>query len=151
MKTIYLILLVLCFPLISNAEDNRIQTYLDYESAYLDNNAREVSKWLPDDFELVQTLHIPDYGPDSIKASKRQLLANMRNTGPSKFPRSSAKNVSIENIDSDSFCATSSTTSKTKVSGRDYLEKEVRKACFKNIERHMIVTRHSIDVFFEPI
>ena len=131
--------------------DNEVQSYLDYEKAYLNNDASKISKWLVDDFVIIETLHIPGYEPDAMKTSKQKLLQGMRGAGPSTFPRSSAETVKIEDKSEKGFCAESSTKTKTVVAGKNYLEKEIRNVCFEEGKTNWLVTKHSIDVFFEPI
>lgn len=51
--------------------------YLAFESDYLSNKSNSVKLWLRDDAVLIQTLHVPGMGSDSLNVSKLQLLNSM--------------------------------------------------------------------------
>jgi hypothetical protein len=146
------LLAMLCVALCSTAfaaDVDRAQVYLDFQAAYLSNNAKKVGRWLASDVSLSQTLHIPGYGPDSIQTTRDQLLSSMkgskrRNTTP--MPKKD--DVTVEPGDDSSFCASAATTVETVVSGKRYDEREVRRTCFRWLEDSWAVLSHDINVYY---
>jgi len=125
------------------------QIYLDFESAYMSNDAGRISEWLAENYEIKQTLHIPGVGPDYRPVSKEQLIASMNRTGkPSSFPRSERDSVIIIENEQHKFCGTSKTLNKTIVRGKDFEEKEERRVCFDYRDGRYFAVEHTIDVFF---
>ena len=130
-------------------EDKLKDTYIEFESAYMSNNADQFSAWLAEDYEIKQTLHIPGVGPDYRPVSKEQLIASMKKTGrPNTLPRSELAAVSIEIISESKFCGSSATITQTKVSGKYYKEEEKRKVCFYLAGGRYIAVEHTIDVYY---
>ena len=143
------ILMLLVLSTVAIANENQKQIYLEYESAYMSNDADRFSEWLSQEYTIKQTLHIPGVGPDYRPVTKEQLVAGMRKVGrPSSFPRSDSANVSIEQKGEMEFCGRSSTKTQTKVRGKDYEEKEKRKVCFRKEGGKYLAIEHTIDVYF---
>jgi len=131
------------------ASDENKRVYIEFEAAYMSNDADRFSEWLAEDYEIKQTLHIPGVGADYRPVTKEQLIASMRRNGkPSSFPRSEQSTVIIETKDETKFCGSSSTENQTKVRGKDYQEKEKRKVCFRKDGNRFLAVEHSIDVYF---
>ncbi len=142
-------LLLLAVSGASASDTDLRQIYLDFESAYMNNDADRFSEWLAENYEIKQTLHIPGIGPDYRPVTKEQLIASMRNIGkPSSFPRSEIDSVVITENDQKNFCGASETFNKTIVRGKDYEEKEERRVCFYYRDGRYFVVEHTIDVFF---
>jgi hypothetical protein len=138
-------------PIISVAteREGRIDTYLNFERAYMNNDVREFEPWLAKSYEIRQTLHIPGVGSDTRPVTKEQLLSSMKAVGkPSTMPRSVPESVEIEDLETG-FCATSSTVNETTVSGEAYEEKEVREVCFEPHKDSYKAYKHTIDVYFK--
>jgi hypothetical protein len=133
-------------------EKDRIGIYLDFEEAYMSNNAYKLNAWLSDNYKVTQTLHVPGIGSDSRTVSKEQLLAAMKSIGrPSEFPRSTETNTVIESVSENAFCASSTTTNQTVVGGKDYEEKEVRRVCFSGEGEKYLATSHKIDIYYREL
>ncbi len=134
------------------AESNKVSVYLQFEEAYMSNDASLFAPWLSEDYKIRQTLHIPGVGADTRPITKEQLLAGMKQVGkPSSMPRSKAAETVIESSNEISFCATSNTVNQTVVGGKNYEEKEIRKVCFDKINEDYKVTVHNIDVHYSAL
>lgn len=147
------LIIALIIPMLSVAEerDSRVETYLSFEIAYMNNNVQEFKPWLAKSYKIEQTLHIPGVGADTRPVTKRQLLSSMQAVGkPSTMPRSDAESVEIQAVNSG-FCAVSRTINETTVSGEAYEEKEVREVCFENHKGSYKAYKHSIDVYFRKM
>lgn len=140
----------IALPVLAQSDETAFRrVYLDFESAYLSNNAEAVDKWLSPDVRLSQTLHIPSGETDTVKASRAQLIASMqKQKAPNKTPRSKAENVRITAV-SDGFCGTSETKAEVVVTAKLHEEREVRKVCFKSAASGYQVTEQTIDVFYK--
>ncbi|WP_123421766.1 hypothetical protein [Gallaecimonas pentaromativorans] len=148
----HLLWIVALLSTFAQAGDEKIAIYLDFEKAYMSNDASSFSPWLGKEYKISETLHVPGMGSDTRPVSKRQLLASMEAVGkPSSMPRSTPENTVIESQDGDSFCATSTTLKKTIVGGDNYEEKEVRKVCFSKKGSKYLATSHNIDVYYRAL
>ncbi len=149
MKIILITLLTVLSSYSIAANDELKQIYIEFESAYMSNNAKNFAKWLDEDYEIKQTLHIPGVGPDYRPVTKEQLIASMQKINrPSSFPRSEISKVTIKEKSENLFCGSSSTESQTKVRGKDYKETEERKVCFRKNGNKYLALEHTIDVYF---
>lgn len=132
------------------AQDSPAAIYLRYEKAYLEKDFKEMIRWLAPDAVLSQTLHV-DGESDTQRMSSAQLLEMMRDSGrPSTFPRSSLDKVIITDASESGFCATTETKDGTVVDGKNYQERELRKACFVRNDMSYLVTFQSTDIFYTP-
>ena len=129
-----------------------MSTYLDFENSYMSNSVEAYEPWLAKDYKIIQTLHIPGLGSDSREVTGKQMLAAMKSMKvANSTPRSTPENTEINLVSDNDFCATSTTVSQTKVGGKDYEEKEVRKVCFtKKLENYLAIS-HKIDVYYSEI
>jgi len=97
-------------------------------------------------------LHVPGVGSDTVPVTKAQLLEGMKqNPKPSSLPRSKAESVKIETISKKQFCARSQTLDQVVVAGKNYEEKEQRKACFKHENNRYEAITHTIDVYYRKL
>lgn len=148
MKRIVAILCIACPVMAQSAETTWRQVYLDFESAYLSNDADRVDKWLGPDVRLSQTLHIPGGRTDTVMASRAQLLASMRRqAAPNQAPGSKAEDVRVTAVPGG-FCGTTETTVEVVVAGKLHEERETRKVCFTSAAAGYQVTEQTIDAFY---
>lgn len=134
------------------ADDEKIAIYLDFEKAYMSNDASSFSPWLGKEYKINQTLHVPGMESDTRSVSKRQLLASMKAVGkPSSMPRSIAENTTIKYQGGNSFCVSSTALNKTIVGKDNYEEKEVRRVCFSQKGSKYFATSHNIDVYYRAL
>lgn len=134
------------------ANDELKSTYFAFESDYMSNDASKYSQWLTDEYEIVQTMHVPGMGSDSRKITGQQMVGFMKKMNkPNSTPRSTFENTSVQLTDDTGFCATSNTTATTKVAGKDYEEKETRKVCFLKIKSDFKAVEHKIDVYYKKL
>lgn len=134
------------------ANDELKSVYLAFESDYMSNDATKYSRWLTDEYEIVQTMHVPGMGSDSRTVTGKQMVGFMKNMNkPNSTPRSTLDNTVVRLTDNTGFCATSSTIVKTKVSGKNYEEKETREVCFLKINSDFKALEHKIDVYYKKI
>jgi hypothetical protein len=125
---------------------------LAFESDYMSNDAEKYSDWLIDQYEIVQTMHVPGMGSDSRKVSGKQMIGFMKKMNkPNSTPRSTIENTTIRLTDNTGFCASSSTVATTKVSDKDYEEKETREVCFRKIDSDFKAIEHKIDVYYKKL
>lgn len=134
------------------ASADLMSTYLDFENSYMSNSVEVYQPWLSKHYKIIQTLHIPGLGSDSREVTGKQMLAAMRSMKvANSTPRSTPENTEIKVISENEFCATSTTISKTKVGGKDFEEKEIRKVCFtKELENYLAIS-HKIDIYYSEI
>ncbi len=98
------LVLILCFGLV-HADDDLRSVFVDYEAAYLSNDAKAVKKWLAKDAEISQALHVEGMGSDSVSVSVKQLLGSMKQMGkPSTIPSVGVEAVSVESTSDSTFC-----------------------------------------------
>lgn len=143
--------LLLC-PVIANAAEDKVAVYLNFEQAYLSNDVSLFAPLLSKNYTIKQTLHISGLGSDTVPVTKAQLLEGMKqNPKPSSLPRSKAESVKVETISSNQFCANSQTLDQVVVAGKDYEEKELRKACFKHENNRYEAISHTIDVYYREL
>ncbi|MEI8645421.1 hypothetical protein P4S60_07370 [Pseudoalteromonas sp. Hal040] len=143
--------LLLC-PVIANAAEDKVAVYLNFEQAYLSNDVSLFAPLLSKNYTIKQTLHIPGVGSDTVPVTKAQLLESMKqNPKPSSLPRSKAESVKVKTISSNQFCANSQTLDQVVVAGKNYEEKELRKACFKHENNRYEAISHSIDVYYREL
>ena len=127
------------------------QIYLQYENAYLSNDAETVATWLVADADLSETLHVGDKS-ETRHMSREQLLTMMRKTGrPNSSPQPTESSVTISGQDESGFCASSSTTATTVVNGKQYKEQDQTKVCFVRMAKAFQVKSHSTDVYYMPV
>ncbi|MEM6511191.1 MAG: hypothetical protein AAF644_17170, partial [Pseudomonadota bacterium] len=74
-----------------------------------------------------------------------------QNPKPSSLPRSKAESVKIETISKQQFCASSQTLDQVVVAGKNYEEKELRKACFNHKNNRYEAISHTIDVYYREL
>lgn len=143
-------LVFICPRVLASAD--LMSTYLDFENSYMSNSVEAYEPWLAKDYKIIQTLHIPELGSDSREVTGKQMLAAMKSMKvANSTPRSTPENTEINLVSDNDFCATSTTVSQTKVGGKDYEEKEVRKVCFtKKLENYLAIS-HKIDVYYSEI
>lgn len=147
-------LLTVLLPTMAVANEQAlINVYLEYEKAYLANDARAVGKWMARDVMIVQTLHPPGMEPSSITVSREQLLRGMRQA---RGPRSddlltSPERVSLDERGESSFCGVGGADGEVMVSGKRYSEREVRRFCFREERRGFVLYRQTIDVYYEAL
>lgn len=150
MKYLLSILIFVSCSAVANDELKNI--YLSFESDYMSNDSVKYSKWLTEQYEIVQTLHAPGLGSDSRKVTGKQMVGLMKKMNqPNSTPRSTIENTIIRLTDNTGFCATSSTVTNTKVSGKDYEEKETREVCFREVVNDFKAVEHRIDVFYKQL
>ncbi len=150
MKYLLSILIFVSCNAFSNEELKSI--YLSFESDYMSNDSEKYSKWLTDQYEIVQTMHVPGLGSDSRKVTGKQMIGFMKKMNkPNSTPRSTMENTSIRLTDNTGFCAMSSTVAETKVSGKDFEEKETREVCFLKIVSDFKAIEHKIDVYYKEL
>jgi len=149
--------LVLALVILSGAAwaadppDPRVEAYLGFERAYLSNDARAVDRLLARDADLKQTLHIPDFGPDSVTPTRRQLLQGMRRAGArSPAGLTSPADIRIEEAEAG-FCGSGGGAKEVTVGGKRHKEREVRKVCFRHERGRYVVVQHIIEVYFDPL
>ncbi len=143
--------LLLC-PVIANAAEDKVAVYLNFEQADLSNDVSLFALLLSKNYTIKQTLHIPGLGSDTVPVTKAQLLEGMKqNPKPSSLPRSKAESVKVETISSNQFCANSQTLDQVVVAGKNYEEKELRKACFKHENNRYEAISHTIDVYYREL
>lgn len=143
--------LLLC-PFVANAAEDKVAVYLNFEQAYLSNDVSLFTPLLSKSYTIRQTLHIPGIGSDTVPVTKAQLLESMKQKPkPSSLPRSKAESVKIETISSNQFCARSQTLDQVVVAGKNYEEKELRKACFKHENIRYEAISHTIDVYYKEL
>ena len=143
--------LLLC-PFVANAAEDKVSVYLNFEQAYLSNDVSLFAPLLSKNYTIKQTLHIPGLGSDTVPVTKAQLLEGMKqNPKPSSLPRSKAESVKVETISSNQFCANSQTLDQVVVAGKNYEEKELRKACFKHENNRYEAISHTIDVYYREL
>ena len=143
--------LLLC-PVIANAAEDKVAVYLNFEQAYLSNDVSLFAPLLSKNYTIRQTLHIPGLGSDTVPVTKAQLIEGMKqNPKPSSLPRSKAESVKVETISSNQFCANSQTLDQVVVAGKNYEEKELRKACFKHENNRYEAISHTIDVYYREL
>ncbi|WP_300542638.1 hypothetical protein [uncultured Pseudoalteromonas sp.] len=143
--------LLLC-PFVANAAEDKVAVYLNFEQAYLSNDVSLFAPLLSKNYTIKQTLHIPGLGSDTLPVTKAQLLEGMKqNPKPSSLPRSKAESVKVETISSNQFCANSQTLDQVVVAGKNYEEKELRKACFKHENNSYEAISHTIDVYYREL
>ncbi len=150
MKLIFALLLI--GPVIANAAEDKVAVYLNFEQAYLSNDVSLFAPLLSKNYTIKQTLHVPGVGSDTVPVTKAQLLEGMKqNPKPSSLPRSKAESVKIETISKKQFCARSQTLDQVVVAGKNYEEKEQRKACFKHENNRYEAITHTIDVYYRKL
>lgn len=150
MKLIFALLLI--GPVIANAAEDKVAVYLNFEQAYLSNDVSLFAPLLSKNYTIKQTLHVPRIGSDTVPVTKAQLLEGMKqNPKPSSLPRSKAESVKIETISKRQFCARSQTLDQVVVAGKNYEEKEQRKACFKHENNRYEAITHTIDVYYQEL
>lgn len=150
MKLIFVLLLI--GPVIANAAEDKVAVYLNFEQAYLSNDVSLFAPLLSKNYTIKQTLHIPGIGSDTVPVTKAELLEGMKqNPKPSSLPRSKAESVKIETISKRQFCARSQTLDQVVVAGKNYEEKEQRKACFKHENNRYEAITHTIDVYYRKL
>ncbi|WP_286258459.1 hypothetical protein [Pseudoalteromonas apostichopi] len=150
MKLIFALLLI--GPAIANAAEDKVAVYLNFEQAYLSNDVSLFAPLLSKNYTIKQTLHIPGIGSDTVPVTKAELLEGMKqNPKPSSLPRSKAESVKIETISKRQFCARSQTLDQVVVAGKNYEEKEQRKACFKHENNRYEAITHTIDVYYREL
>ncbi len=150
MKLIFALLLI--GPVIANAAEDKVAVYLNFEQAYLSNDVSLFAPLLSKNYTIKQTLHIPGIGSDTVPVTKAELLEGMKqNPKPSSLPRSKAESVKIETISKRQFCARSQTLDQVVVAGKNYEEKEQRKACFKHENNRYEAITHTIDVYYRKL
>ncbi|MEQ5875243.1 hypothetical protein J3455_11915 [Pseudoalteromonas sp. NFXS39] len=150
MKLIFALLLI--GPVIANAAEDKVAVYLNFEQAYLSNDVSLFAPLLSKNYTIKQTLHVPGIGSDTVPVTKAQLLEGMKqNPKPSSLPRSKAESVKIETISKRQFCARSQTLDQVVVEGKNYEEKEQRKACFKHENNRYEAITHTIDVYYRKL
>ncbi|MEC8224996.1 MAG: hypothetical protein VX010_02465 [Pseudomonadota bacterium] len=143
--------LLLC-PFVANAAEDKVAVYLNFEQAYLSNDVSLFAPLLSKNYTIKQTLHIPGLGSDTVPVTKAKLLEGMKqNPKPSSLPRSKAESVKVETISSNQFCANSQTLDQVVVAGKNYEEKELRKACFKHENNSYEAISHTIDVYYREL
>ncbi|GAA6186700.1 MULTISPECIES: hypothetical protein [Alteromonadaceae] len=148
----YLITLLIIVSCNALANDELKSIYFAFESDFMSNDAEKYSDWLTEQYEIVQTMHIPGMGKDSRKVTGKQMIGLMKKMNkPNSTPRSTFENTSIRLIDNTGFCATSSTLTTTKVSGKDYEEKETREVCFRKLDSDFKAIEHKIDVYYKKL
>jgi hypothetical protein len=148
----YILSLLTIFSISAFANDELKSIYLAFESDYMSNDASKYSQWLTDEYEIVQTMHVPGMGSDSRKVTGKQMVGFMKKMNkPNSTPRSTLDNTEVRLTDNTGFCATSSTIAKTKVSGKNYEEKETREVCFLKINSDFKAVEHKIDVNYKKI
>ncbi|MDP5041279.1 MAG: hypothetical protein NWQ54_24270 [Paraglaciecola sp.] len=134
------------------ANDELKSIYLAFESDYMSNDAEKYSDWLIDQYEIVQTMHVPGMGSDSRTVTGKQMIGFMKKMNkPNSTPRSTIENTTIRLTDNTGFCASSNTVATTKVSGKDYEEKETREVCFRKIDSNFKAIEHKIDVYYKKL
>ncbi|MCG9709851.1 hypothetical protein L1D46_13735 [Pseudoalteromonas sp. Isolate3] len=84
-------------------------------------------------------------------AVSRQPSAVSRQPSAVSRQRSKAESVKIETISKRQFCARSQTLDQVVVAGKNYEEKEQRKACFKHENNRYEAITHSIDVYYRKL
>lgn len=148
-----ILLLLSIFALPASATDiNLRQVYLDFESAYMSNDADRFAAWIATDYEIRQTLHIPGLDPEYRPVTKEQLIASMRIIDkPSSLPRSFIDHVTIESRTNTRFCGASVTISLTSARDKDYEEREQRKVCFRSENGWYLAVEHTIDVYYKEL
>lgn len=148
-----ILLLLSMFALPAPAADIHLQqVYLDFESAYMSNDADRFAAWIAADYEIRQTLHIPGSGADYRPVTKEQLIASMRIIDkPSSLPRSHIVNIAIELKTRDQFCGTSVTLELSTISGKDLEVREQRKVCFRRENGWYLAVEHTIDVYYKEL
>jgi len=135
----------------ADTSDSFVEAYIEFERAYLSNDARAVDRLLARDAEIKQTLHIPDFGPDPVTSTRSQLLRGMRQAGArSPSGLTSPADVTIKETESG-FCGSGGGEKEVTVGGKKYNEREARKACFRSERGRYIVAQYSIDVYFDPL
>ena len=150
MKLIFALLLI--GPVIANAAEDKVAVYLNFEQAYLSNDVSLFAPLLSKNYTIKQTLHVPGVGSDTVPVTKAQLLEGMKqNPKPSSLPRSKAESVKIETISKKQFCARSQTLDQVVVAGKNYEEKEQRKACFKHENNRYEAITLTIDVYYRKL
>jgi hypothetical protein len=148
----YLITFLIIVSCNALANDELKSIYLAFESDYMSNDAEKYSDWLIDQYEIVQTMHVPGMGSDSRKVSGKQMIGFMKKMNkPNSTPRSTIENTTIRLTDNTGFCASSSTVATTKVSDKDYEEKETREVCFRKIDSDFKAIEHKIDVYYKKL
>ena len=119
------------------------EIYLAFESDYLTNKSNSVKLWLRDDAVLIQTLHVPGMGSDSLNVSKLQLLNSM--------PISKYEDINIMHHSYDIFWGTPNTSNQVSIKGKKYSENESRNVCFKNNGSKFQVILQKTDVYYSEI
>jgi hypothetical protein len=148
----YLITFLIIVSCNALANDELKSIYLAFESDYMSNDAEKYSDWLIEQYEIVQTMHVPGMGSDSRKVSGKQMIGFMKKMNkPNSTPRSSIENTTIRLTDNTGFCASSSTVATTKISDKDYEEKETREVCFRKIDSDFKAIEHKIDVDYKKL
>ena len=136
----------------SSVDADLKKIYLSFESDYLLNKPDSVKLWLRDDAVLIQTLHVPGMGSDSLNISKLQLINSMKTMKTTRaMPISKYENINIMHYSYDIFCATSHTTNQVNIKGKKYSKKEMQNVCFKNNGNIFHVLHQKIDVFYSEI
>ncbi|MDO6692659.1 hypothetical protein Q4574_05160 [Aliiglaciecola sp. 3_MG-2023] len=150
MKYVLFVLLFVSYSAFS--KDELKQVYLSFESDYMSNNGEDYSKWLTDQYEIVQTMHIPNLGSDSRRVTGKQMLESMKKMNkPNATPSSTLENTRVHLKDDSRFCATSTTVTHANISGTAYEEKETRKVCFIKIMSEFKASEHKIDVYYKAL
>lgn len=125
------------------------QVYLNFEAAYLSNNADSVNRWLAQDAKISETLHVPGGRTSTVNISRSQLLESMRRMRRvNESPRASPDKVQITRAAGGKFCGTAAAEENVNISGTSYTERIVRTACFRSSGRRYKVTQQKIDVFY---
>ena len=136
----------------SYADDDLMQIYLGFESAYMSNDVSKFKPLLAKEYKISQTLHIPGGISDTRPVSKKQLLNSMKATNlANTMPRSKPENTRIRAQENGGFCGDSNTINEVIVSGKKHQEKEVRNICFKKTKKGYLAVSHNIDVYFTEL
>lgn len=150
MKYLLTFLIIVSCNALANEELKSI--YLAFESDYMSNDAEKYSDWLIDQYEIVQTMHVPGMGSDSRTVTGKQMIGYMKKMKkPNSTPRSTIENTTIRLTENTGFCASSNTVATTKISGKDYEEKETREVCFRKIDSDFKAIKHKIDVYYKKL
>jgi hypothetical protein len=149
---ILIALAMLTLSSLSAASDDAFKSiYMQFEATFKSRDADKVSKWLSENYELLQTMSFPGVGlVGGDKSSKKKILSYMHSgIRLDSYPPSKLSDIRVKIIKNNEFCGYSSVHIPNKSMGRnkDSEMAQDRKVCFRLEGGKYVVYKHTIETY----